>query len=109
MTLNDPVYIETAQALARRILKEAAPERESRIRFAFHLALAREPATPELTRLTQFLEQANAGFAADPERAKLMATEPLGPLPPSADAVEYATWTTFANVLLNLDEVLMRR
>jgi mono/diheme cytochrome c family protein len=109
VTLNDPVYIETAQALARRILTEAAPDRDSRIRFALNLALAREPAKAEVARLSQFLEHAHAGFAADPERAKLMATEPLGPLPPSADAVEYATWTTFANVLLNLDEVLMRR
>ena len=109
VSLNDPVYIETAQALARRILKEAAPEREARIRFAFNLALAREPAVAELRRLNQLIEQTNSGFAADPERAKLMATEPLGPLPPSADTIEYATWTTFANVLLNLDEVLMRR
>jgi hypothetical protein len=38
-----------------------------------------------------------------------MATDPLGPLPDKADPVELAAWTVLSNVLLNLDEVLMRR
>jgi len=50
-----------------------------------------------------------AEFTANPARATTMATDPLGALPPGADVPEYATWTVFANVVLNLDEVLMRR
>ena len=42
-------------------------------------------------------------------RAVHLATDPLGPLPEGADAVNLAAWTTVANVLLNLDETLMKR
>jgi hypothetical protein len=38
-----------------------------------------------------------------------MATQPVGPLPPDADPIELAAWTTVASVLLNLDETLMKR
>ena len=51
----------------------------------------------------------HASFSADEEAARLMATEPIGPLPDGADAAELAAWTVVGNVLLNLDETLMRR
>ena len=38
-----------------------------------------------------------------------MATEPRGELPAGADAAEYAAWTVVANVILNLDEMFMKR
>ena len=38
-----------------------------------------------------------------------LATDPLGPLPPGADAADLAAWAVVANVLLNLDETLMKR
>ena len=38
-----------------------------------------------------------------------MATEPLGPAPDGSDLADLAAWTVVANVLLNLDETLMRR
>ena len=44
-----------------------------------------------------------------PEEAKQMATEPLGDLPEGADAAEYAAWTVVGNVILNLDEMFMKR
>jgi hypothetical protein len=38
-----------------------------------------------------------------------MATNPIGPLPKGANAADLATLTVVANVLLNLDETLMKR
>jgi hypothetical protein len=38
-----------------------------------------------------------------------MATEPLGAVEAGADVVELAAWTAVANVVMNLDEFLMRR
>jgi hypothetical protein len=38
-----------------------------------------------------------------------MATDPLGPAPKDADIAQLAAWTTIANVVMNLDEFLMRR
>jgi hypothetical protein len=42
VTLNDPVYIEAAQAFARRVLTEGGSTDEDRVRFAFRAALARK-------------------------------------------------------------------
>ncbi len=38
-----------------------------------------------------------------------MATDPLGPLPKEMDAAQLAAWTVVGNVLLNLDETMMKR
>jgi hypothetical protein len=48
-------------------------------------------------------------YAADQKLAREMATNPIGPLPKGIDVVELATLTVVANVLLNLDETLMKR
>jgi hypothetical protein len=109
VTLNDPVFIEAAQSLARTLIKEGGGSAEERIRYAFRRALSREPSKKELERLEQLIREAAVSFEQDLERARHMASDPLGPLPNGADAREYATWTVFSNVLLNLDEALMRR
>ena len=41
VTLNDPVYVEAAQALARRIVREGGTIGEDRVRFALRLCLGR--------------------------------------------------------------------
>jgi hypothetical protein len=38
-----------------------------------------------------------------------MATEPIGALPSGLEATDAAAWTSVANVLMNLDEFLMKR
>jgi hypothetical protein len=38
-----------------------------------------------------------------------LATDPLGPLPQNVDAVQAATMTVVSNVLLNLDEIFLKR
>ena len=40
--------------------------------------------------------------------AEQLATKPLGPVPAGLDVRELAAWTVVANVLLNLDAVLMK-
>jgi hypothetical protein len=43
------------------------------------------------------------------DRAARLASVPLGPVPEGVDPVDLAAWTVVANVLLNLDETLMKR
>ena len=47
-------------------------------------------------------------MTASPDRARALATDPLGPVDEEVDVVELAAWTVVANVLLNLDEFLAR-
>ena len=108
VTLNDPVYIEAAQALARKMVTGASNTPE-RAELGFRLCLSRTPSEQELTRLTSLYDQAFAQFSANPDSATPMATDPLGPIPAGMDAAELAAWTVVGNVLLNLDEMLMKR
>lgn len=109
VTLNDPVYVEAAQALARRIVAEGGQTPAECVRYAVQVCLARPPQDTEQERLLAFYEEALAQFRADADAARKMATDPLGPLPPDADSAELAAWTAVSNVLLNLDEMLMKR
>ncbi len=118
VTLNDPVFVEAAQALARRVVLYEAKSLSTvdQIRHAFRLVTSRYPSDPELARLTSLYESSLADFRLDPSSAKKLATDPLGPLPEKALPVDgsidegvLAAWTVVGNVLLNLDEVLMTR
>jgi mono/diheme cytochrome c family protein len=109
VTLNDPVYVEAAQALGRRVLKEGGGTDIAKITFAFRLVLTRPPTTEELQRLSNLLEKSRTKFKVNPAQATALATKPLGPLPQGTDAVEAAAWTVLGNVLLNLDETLAKR
>ncbi|MEX0867876.1 MAG: DUF1553 domain-containing protein [Pirellulales bacterium] len=108
VTLNDPVYVEASQALARRMVAEADGTPQDKALRGWRLAVTRPASDKELGRLVQLYEEAKAEYAADPEAAQQLATEPLGPLPAGLDAAELAAWTVVANVLLNLDETLAR-
>ena len=109
VTLNDPVYIEAAQELARRILTEGGTSVQDRADYVLKLCLCRTPQPEETERLVQMYEQARTHFDKTPAAAKELATVPRGPAPGNMALPELAAWTVVANVVLNLDEVLMKR
>ena len=109
VTLNDPVYVETSQALARRLLKEGGATDESRLKLAYALCLSREPDAGELKTLKTLLAKSLADYRADVAQATQMATMPLGPADKGADVPTLAAWTAVSSVIMNLDEFLMRR
>ena len=109
VSLNDPVYVEAAQALARRIVKEGGATAADRARYGFRLVLTRPPHENELGRLVNLFERSLTRFSQSAEEAAKMATEPLGPADKEANLPELAAWTVVGNVLLNLDETVMKR
>jgi hypothetical protein len=48
-------------------------------------------------------------FEGEPEQAKEMATIPLGDPGDGTDYVQLAAWTVVGNVILNLDEIFLKR
>jgi hypothetical protein len=108
VTLNDPVYVECAQALARRIVKEGGSTSEERARFGLRLCLCRPPRTGQVQQVVELFRIECEHYRKDTKAALALATEPLGPLPAGMDAAELAAWTVVANVLLNLDAVMMK-
>ena len=108
VTLNDPVHLEAAQNLARQVVTwdGSLADRAARL---FRHCTARDPHPEELARLAQLHETVRTRAAADPASASLLASDPLGPIPEGLDPVDLAAWTVVGNVILNLDEMLMKR
>ena len=109
VTMNDPVYVEAAQALARRMIEKGGSTPAEKVAFAFRACLVRPPNEAEVQRLVKLHDDAKAKFAKEMANAIQFATNPLGPLPKGMDAADAAAWTVVCNVLLNLDEMLMKR
>lgn len=109
VTMNDPVYVECAQALARRMVKEGGKSIEEKAAHGFRLCLIRPPHQEEVRRLVSLYQTARAMYDKDQKAAQKLATEPIGPLPEGISAAEMAAWTVVGNVLLNLDEMFLKR
>jgi hypothetical protein len=101
--MNDPVFIEATQALARRVTREAPPDADAQLRHLFRLCLTREPQPDESKRLRAFYAEQKARVIAGGEDALKV----LGDTP-STEAVETATLVAVARVLMNLDEFINR-
>jgi hypothetical protein len=103
---NDRVFVEAAQALAARVLREASsPSDDERVRYLFRTCFARNPAPSEIARLADLLNQGRAAFAAVAADAERVAGEFR---PEQAPAPEAAAWTALARVAINLDEFITK-
>lgn len=109
VTMNDPVYVEAAQALARKMVKSGGESVESKVRYGWKETLLREPNEEELKRIATLFTTLKSDFATDADKALEMATLPIGPAPEGVDVSDLAAWTVVGNVLLNLDELFLKR
>ena len=106
VTLNDPVYVEAAQALARRMAREGGTTWEGRIERGWKLCLGRAPSTIERDYLLRLMDAEKTVFQANAADAAKLAG--AGELPSGTTKAEIAAATVVANVLLNLDAFLTR-
>jgi uncharacterized protein DUF1553/uncharacterized protein DUF1549/cytochrome c len=104
-TLNDPVFVQAARALAARAIREAGPGEEARASRAFRLCTGRPPTPAELAPLLAFQAQQRTRFEADAAAAQALLGGPGGD---AVEPAERAAWTLVANVLLSLDETLTK-
>ena len=109
VTLNDPVFVEAAQSLARRIMREGGDTVNERVRYGLRLCLLREPNSEQIETLEELYTSELSHYELQPVAQALAAsTDPLGPLPDGMKAAEAAAWTIIASVLLNMDSFLVR-
>lgn len=106
--LNEVTFVEAAKALALRIIAEGGSTDSDRLVYGFRLVTGRMPSVQELQVLVEGLKSDRATFAQSPEAAvQLLKVGELS-LESQLDPIEVASWTTTANVLLNLDEFVTR-
>ncbi len=120
VTMNDPVFVECAQAIGRQFIATTESNAEipptAQLSLCFQQILCRPPTDKELDWLILFWQdqvteyQQNLVAAADMAGISADATGAV----PAADAASQlqlarqAAWTVLANALLNLDETLTR-
>jgi hypothetical protein len=107
-TMNDVQHFEAARAMAERLLSEEGATCGERITFAYRLVLARTPQGEELSIAERSLNKYLTKYAQNPEQAQQIVHN--GESVPSAKYAvpELAAYTMLANLILNLDETLMR-
>jgi hypothetical protein len=108
VTMNDPVFVECSQALARRMVREGGAETDARLRYGLRLCTGRPPTDQQVSALAKLHADEHAEYLTKTDAAVKLATLPLGALPANTDAADMAAWTVVANVLLNLDTVLTK-
>ncbi|MCP5115807.1 MAG: DUF1553 domain-containing protein, partial [bacterium] len=101
--LNDPVFMEAAQALAVRVAGEET-SLGARAERMFRLTVGRSPEAAEEARIAAYFEQQKAIFAAEP--GSVERTAPYSPA--GVEPIEVAAWTGVARGLMNLDEFMTR-
>ena len=80
VTWNDPVYVEAAQALARRLDREGGPTPADKGTLRLPPCAWRGlPPRPKRPRLTQLYEQARERFTKQPQEARKLATRTARP------------------------------
>jgi hypothetical protein len=111
VTLNEPLFLEAARAIALRAVKAGLASDAARAEYMFRRVLARRPAPGELAALLALRAEQRRRFVAgelnpwnlatnDPDRPQ--------PLPRGMTMEDLASWTAVARVLLNLDETITK-
>ena len=110
-SLNEPMFVECARALARKALEEGGQSDEQRITYAFRRTLARLPKPPEIKELMSLLDKERRRFAEgwlNPNELTTGNAQPAADLPPGITPTQWAAYTVVSRVLLNLDETITK-
>jgi mono/diheme cytochrome c family protein len=111
-TLNEPLSMETARALAWKTLHEGGSTDAQRVTYAFRRCVSRKPNDAEEAALETLLKKEEARYA-DGKRNPwdLAAADPAKPpaLPKGVTPAEAAAWTVVSRVMLNLDETITKQ
>jgi hypothetical protein len=111
VSLNEPVFMECAQALARKTLAEGGATDRDRINFAFRRTLSRLPTNNERDELLSLLEKQQQHIGAGWVNASELATgknQFSDKLPANTTPTQFAAYTVVSRVLLNLDETITK-
>jgi hypothetical protein len=104
-TLHDTVFVEAAQALAKRVQSEKPGNLHDQIVLAMRLATGRSPTDAEVTEVQSLFNDLKASYTSSTQQAnQIVGTY----LPTGAAPADAAAWVNTARAILNLDEVITR-
>ncbi len=106
--MNDVTYVEASRKLGERMMNEGGETPAERIAYGFTLATARPPRSQESDVLHRVYSSFLDDFQTDPEAAEELLTEGESERDESLDAVELASYSSVASLILNLDETITK-
>ena len=111
VSLNEPMFVECAQNLARKTLAEGGKTDAERVTYAFRRALSRLPAESEKQELLSLLEKQRRRIAegwVNPVEIATGDSKAPSKLPAGVTPTQLAAYTVVSRVLLNLDETITK-
>ncbi len=108
VTLNERTYVEAAQAMGLRVMKEGGDDNRSRAAFAFRLATGRIPTERESRSLLNFWDEQHRHFEDRSAAALQVALASPTNVPPDVNIHKVAAWAMVSRALLNLDETITK-
>ena len=109
LLMNDPQYVEAAKGLAILCFKESSGEPRDVAKLMLERCTSREAADKEVEELVAIFESEASHYRGHPKNADALVgigeSQPLSE-PISSDAL--AAWIVVSNMVLNLDEVIMK-
>jgi hypothetical protein len=109
--MNETIFVESARAMALRVLKESGQTESDRIDYAFTLCTGRKPGEVERNEVLLLLDRQRKRLADGWMNAKEVATGDAAStpnLPANATPQDAAAWTLVSRVILNLDETISK-
>jgi hypothetical protein len=105
--MNDVQHFEAARGLGEQAMKSVS-DRTKRIDFIFRSVVSRLPSTEEKKIIARFFKRQFEKYQGAPEEAikaiSFGESEPAKDL----DSSELAAWSLVANLILNMDEAIVR-
>ncbi|MDA7888460.1 PSD1 and planctomycete cytochrome C domain-containing protein [Akkermansiaceae bacterium] len=105
--LNDVQHFEAARGLASRMM-QSSPDLDARINFAFKSVLSRAPSADEKAITTKLYQRQLARYQQAPEDASKAIGFGESKAPADLDVPQFAAFTLVANLILNMDEAIVR-
>ncbi len=105
--MNDVQHFEAARGLAGRLMRGSSQDL-ARIALGFRAVLARKPSDLEAKAVQQFYRRCVDRFKSDLSSATAVIEAGDSQPPADLDVAELAAWTLVANMILNMDEAIMR-
>ncbi len=110
-TLNETLFMESAQGLALHALTEGGRSDDERIAYAFRRVLSRPPTKAELAELKGLLDRQRQRIAegwVNPFELATGRNEVPKNLPANTTPAQLAAFTVVSRTLLNLDEAITK-
>ena len=116
-TLNEPLFVEAAQALTRLAITKGGKTDADRLNYMFRRCVSRLPNTEESALLLKLLTTQTARFNKGELDPNKVLTPPLGPdgkapatpaQPKGITPAQLGGWTVVSRVILNMDETITK-